>query len=77
MNENFFIQLGKNLARQDQAIKGLAAAVKSDSKSIGILSVCILGLCWVEYRNMKYADHLRKRVSALEAEKREGFDVLK
>lgn len=71
--ENFYIRLGKTMARNDQTIRVLTNVVKANRKTIGLL-VLSGGLLWLySIDNSRQITKLKKEVANLHYE----IDALK
>ena len=81
MEERFFIQIGKALTQNDQAIKVIGKAVLSCRRSVGILAVAGAIMVLTNISRDKDILTLKNRVKALEnaADDKENddFDFLK
>ena len=80
--EQFYINIGKVMAKNEAAMKSIAKMCTTNSKGLALLSICVAGLCFLDIKQDAEITRLRKRVNDLESKDRarkddDDFDILK
>lgn len=75
--ENFYINLGKVMARNENAMRTVTKLATTNSKSIIMLGIALAALVVVDMSQDKEINNLRKRVRDLENKEKDDLDFLK